>query len=67
VLAKLESADDLPWGWGADIGTGHYRLRRRDDNEIGDDNLIRSATIAPRPRRTRPPSSTNWPNWSHRI
>ncbi|BBZ45396.1 4Fe-4S dicluster domain-containing protein [Mycobacterium parmense] len=32
VLDELESAADLPWGWGADVGPGHYRLRRRDDN-----------------------------------
>jgi formate hydrogenlyase subunit 6/NADH:ubiquinone oxidoreductase subunit I len=32
VLAELESADDLPRGWGVDVGPGHYRLRRRDDD-----------------------------------
>lgn len=30
-LAELESADDLPYGWGVDVGPGHYRVRRRDD------------------------------------
>ncbi|EPQ77276.1 4Fe-4S dicluster domain-containing protein [Mycobacterium marinum] len=32
VLAELESADDLPRGWGVDVAPGHYRLRRRDDD-----------------------------------
>lgn len=32
VLAELESAADLPHGWGVDVGPGHYRVRRRDDN-----------------------------------
>jgi ferredoxin len=32
VLAELESADDLPRGWGVDVGPGHYRLLRRDDD-----------------------------------
>ncbi len=32
VLAELESADDLPRGWGVDVGPGHYRVRRRDDD-----------------------------------
>ncbi|MCV7091182.1 4Fe-4S dicluster domain-containing protein [Mycobacterium interjectum] len=31
VLAELESADDLPRGWGVDVSPGHYRVRRRDD------------------------------------
>ena len=31
VLADLESADQLPWGWGVEVGPGTYRLRRRDD------------------------------------
>lgn len=31
VLADLESADDLPWGWGVEAGPGTYRLRDRDD------------------------------------
>src|SRR5271168_3484401 len=31
VLAELESAGDLPRGWGVDVGPGHYRVRRRDD------------------------------------
>ena len=30
-LAELESAADLPYGWGVDVGPGHYRVRRRDD------------------------------------
>lgn len=32
VLDELESADDLPRGWGVDVAPGHYRLRRRDDD-----------------------------------
>ena len=31
VLDELESAADLPRGWGVDVAPGHYRLRRRDD------------------------------------
>ncbi|MEE6166022.1 MULTISPECIES: 4Fe-4S dicluster domain-containing protein [unclassified Mycolicibacterium] len=34
VLAELSSADDLPSGWGVDVGPGHYRLRRRDDDAL---------------------------------
>ncbi len=34
VLAELRSADDLPRGWGVDVGPGHYRLRRRDDDAL---------------------------------
>ena len=34
VLAELASADDLPRGWGVDVGPGHYRLRRRDDEAL---------------------------------
>ena len=32
VLAELDSADDLPAGWGVDVSPGQYRLRRRDDD-----------------------------------
>jgi hypothetical protein len=32
VLAELESAEDLPRGWGVDVGPVHYRLHRRDDD-----------------------------------
>ncbi|BBX73052.1 4Fe-4S dicluster domain-containing protein [Mycobacterium shinjukuense] len=32
VLAELESAHDLPRGWGVDVGPGHYRVRRRGDD-----------------------------------
>ncbi|WP_156685567.1 4Fe-4S dicluster domain-containing protein [Mycobacterium sp. Marseille-P9652] len=32
VLDELESASDLPRGWGVDVAPGHYRLRRRDDD-----------------------------------
>src|SRR6516165_417294 len=32
VLAELESAGDLPRGWGVEVGPGHYRVRRRDDD-----------------------------------
>jgi ferredoxin len=31
VLAELDSADDLPHGWGVDVAPGSYQLRRRDD------------------------------------
>jgi hypothetical protein len=31
VLAELDSADDLPHGWGVMCEAGSYRLRRRDD------------------------------------
>lgn len=34
VLAELESARDLPRGWGVDVGPGHYRVRRRDDDAV---------------------------------
>lgn len=34
VLAEVTSADDLPRGWGVDVGPGRYRLRRRDDNAL---------------------------------
>ena len=34
MLAELTSADDLPQGWGVDVGPGHYRLRRRDDDAL---------------------------------
>ncbi len=32
VLAELDSADELPRGWGVDTAPGYYRLRRRDDD-----------------------------------
>lgn len=32
VLAELTTADDLPRGWGVDVGPGHYRVRRRSDD-----------------------------------
>ncbi len=31
VLAELDSADDLPRGWGVDTAPGQYRVRARDD------------------------------------
>jgi ferredoxin len=31
VLAEIDSAEALPYGWGVDTGPGRYRLRRRDD------------------------------------
>ena len=31
VLAELESAAELPYGWGVDTEAGQYRLRRRAD------------------------------------
>ena len=33
-LAELDSADDLPSGWGVETGPGHYRLRRRADSAV---------------------------------
>lgn len=34
VLAELTSANDLPKGWGVEVGPGLYRLRRRDDEAL---------------------------------
>lgn len=31
MLAELESADQLPYGWGVELEAGHYRLRERED------------------------------------
>ena len=31
VLTELDSAEDLPHGWGVDVAPGAYRLRRRAD------------------------------------
>ncbi len=31
VLAELDSADALPYGWGVTAGPGRYRLRQRED------------------------------------
>ncbi|MFP3986682.1 4Fe-4S dicluster domain-containing protein [Streptomyces sp. E11-3] len=31
VLAELDSAERLPWGWGTELEAGHYRLVRRED------------------------------------
>ncbi|NBM17737.1 4Fe-4S dicluster domain-containing protein [Streptomyces sp. GC420] len=31
VLAELESAGELPFGWGTELEAGQYRLRRRED------------------------------------
>ncbi|WP_372351277.1 4Fe-4S dicluster domain-containing protein [Streptomyces sp. KL116D] len=31
VLAELDGADALPWGWGTELEAGRYRLVRRDD------------------------------------
>ncbi|WP_369213300.1 4Fe-4S dicluster domain-containing protein [Streptomyces flavofungini] len=31
VLAALDSAGQLPYGWGVELEAGHYRLRRRAD------------------------------------
>src|SRR4051794_12825172 len=31
VLAELESADQLPYGWGVTLAPGGYRLRPRGD------------------------------------
>ena len=32
VLDELESAADLPRGWGVEVSPGQYRVRQRDDN-----------------------------------
>src|SRR5689334_13325742 len=34
VLTELTSAEELPRGWGVDVGPGHYRLRRRNDSAL---------------------------------
>lgn len=34
VLTELNSAEELPRGWGVDVGPGHYRLRRRADSAL---------------------------------
>jgi ferredoxin len=34
VLDELDSAAQLPAGWGVDTGPGYYRLRRRDDAAV---------------------------------
>ncbi|MFI9201597.1 4Fe-4S dicluster domain-containing protein [Streptomyces sp. NPDC053048] len=31
VLAELESADELPYGWGVELEGGYYRIKRRVD------------------------------------
>ncbi|MFH8371729.1 4Fe-4S dicluster domain-containing protein [Streptomyces sp. NPDC018031] len=31
VLQELDSAAQLPYGWGVELEAGHYRLRERDD------------------------------------
>ncbi|MDT0449534.1 4Fe-4S dicluster domain-containing protein [Streptomyces hesseae] len=31
VLAEIESADELPYGWGVELEAGHYRTKRRTD------------------------------------
>ncbi|MCX5554684.1 4Fe-4S dicluster domain-containing protein [Streptomyces sp. NBC_00038] len=31
VLAELDSAEQLPYGWGVELDAGRYRLRRRED------------------------------------
>jgi ferredoxin len=31
VVAELDTADQLPFGWGVETEAGRYRLRRRDD------------------------------------
>ncbi|MEU6417499.1 4Fe-4S dicluster domain-containing protein [Streptomyces spiralis] len=34
VLAELDSADDLPHGWGVELEAGQYRVRRRTDGAV---------------------------------
>ncbi|MGW3498048.1 4Fe-4S dicluster domain-containing protein [Streptomyces sp. NPDC001020] len=34
VLTELESADDLPHGWGVELEAGRYRIRRRVDTAV---------------------------------
>ncbi|MGI5133279.1 MULTISPECIES: 4Fe-4S dicluster domain-containing protein [unclassified Streptomyces] len=34
VLAELDSADDLPHGWGVELEAGRYRIHRRTDTAI---------------------------------
>ncbi|MFE3327043.1 4Fe-4S dicluster domain-containing protein [Streptomyces sp. NPDC059176] len=34
VLAELDSADELPHGWGVELEAGRYRIRRREDTAV---------------------------------
>ncbi|MDT0467388.1 4Fe-4S dicluster domain-containing protein [Streptomyces gibsoniae] len=34
VLGELDSADDLPHGWGVELEAGQYRIRRRVDTAV---------------------------------
>ncbi len=34
VLAELDSADELPHGWGVELEAGRYRVRRRTDGAV---------------------------------
>ncbi|MEU2156046.1 4Fe-4S dicluster domain-containing protein [Streptomyces sp. NPDC019396] len=34
VLAELDSAGELPGGWGVELEAGQYRIRRRDDDAV---------------------------------
>jgi ferredoxin len=34
VLAELDSADELPYGWGVELDAGQYRISRREDGAV---------------------------------
>jgi len=61
VLAELESADDLPRGWGVDVSPGHYRVRRRDDDAAFGDSAGRQSWK----QFLRPPRQRLWAGTGH--
>lgn len=55
VLDQLQSAADLPRGWGVDVAPGHHRVRRRDDDAaFGHSSGPRSWKQFLHPPRRRP-------------
>jgi ferredoxin len=56
VLAELESADTLPYGWGVETAPGRYRLRERDDRAA----FGHAAGPQSWKRFLRPPCSPLW-------
>lgn len=61
ILAELTSADDLPAGWGVDVGPGHYRLRKRDDDAL----FGHSAGPQSWKQFLHPPRQTLWSSDGH--